>query len=126
MEANLLTVTVDQVAYKPEASTPIDRPYCFVYYITIHNDADRAVSIRGRKWVIRNDRGRMMVIEGEGVVGELPYLKPGEQFSYNSFHLVDTAYAHAEGSFIGIDDNGEPVIVRIPKFEMRVPRKLGA
>ena len=116
-----LRVTVDRVVYQPDAQTPPDRPHCFVYYITIHNDSEATVTIKGRKWVVTNEGGDVTVVEGEGVVGKLPRIDPGEKFSYNSFHLLDTRCAVAEGSYLGVDPNGRKVLTRIPRFEMVVP-----
>jgi len=116
-----LRVTVDRVVYQPDAQTPPDRPHCFVYYITIHNDSEATVTIKGRKWVGTNEGGDVTVVEGEGVVGQLPRIEPGEKFSYNSFHLLDTRCAVAEGSYLGVDPNGRKVLTRIPRFEMVVP-----
>ena len=114
-------MTVDRVVYQPDALTPPDRPHCFVYYITIHNDSNATVTIKGRKWVVTNEGGEVTAVEGEGVVGQLPRIEPGEKFSYNSFHLLDTRTAVAEGSYLGIDANGRKVLTRIPRFEMVVP-----
>ncbi|MEW6303483.1 MAG: ApaG domain [Verrucomicrobiota bacterium] len=116
-----LRVSVDEVVYQPNVNAPPDRPHCFVYFITIHNDSDFAVTIRGRKWVVTNERGDRTVVEGEGVVGQTPTIEPGESFSYNSFHLLDTHVAVAQGSYIGLDAKGRKVMVRIPPFRMVVP-----
>jgi ApaG protein len=116
-----LRVTVDKVVYHPGADAPVDRPYCFVYFITIHNDTDIAVTIKARKWVVTNAEGEVMALEGEGVVGQTPLIEPGESFDYNSYHLLDTRHATAEGSYLGLDARGRRVLTRIPKFEMRVP-----
>ncbi len=116
-----LHVTVDRVIYHPDAQAPTNRPHCFVYFITIHNDTNVAVTIKARKWVVTNARGEVMALEGEGVVGQTPLIEPGEAFDYNSFHLLDTTSATAEGSYLGLDANGRRVLTRIPKFEMRVP-----
>ena len=116
-----LRVTVDRVVYQPEALTPPDHPHCFVYYITIHNDSDLTVSIKGRKWVVTNERGEITAVEGDGVVGQFPTIKRGEKFSYNSFHLLNTRSAAAEGSYLGIDPQGRKVLTRIPRFTMEVP-----
>jgi len=121
-ESPKLYVTVDRVVFQPQAPTPVDRPYCFVYFITIHNDTDEAVTIRGRKWVVTNSSGEITAVEGEGVVGQTPEIPPGGSFSYNSFHLLDTPSAIAQGSYIGMDANGRRVLTRIPKFEMAVPQ----
>jgi len=112
---------VDKVIYCPEAETPPDRPYCFIYYISIHNGTKSPVTIKGRKWVVTNDRSEITAVEGEGVVGQTPTILPGDSFSYNSFHLLDTRNAVAEGSYLGLDAAGCHVITRIPRFEMKVP-----
>lgn len=116
-----LRVTVDRVMFQPEARTPADRPHCFVYFVTIHNDADVPVTIKGRKWVVRAEDGEVTVLEGEGVVGKTPLLHPGENFTYNSFHLLRTRTAVAEGAYFGNDPSGRPVFTRIPPFRMVVP-----
>jgi ApaG protein len=116
-----LHVTVDRVVYHPNAQTPADRPHCFAYYITIHNEAEVAVTIKGRKWVVRDDDGEITAVEGDGVVGQTPLILPGGSFSYNSFHLLRTRSARAEGAYIGVDSEGRRILTRIPAFEMRVP-----
>ena len=121
VEPENLTVTVDRMDYQPDVDTPLDRPHCFVYFISIHNGTEIPVTIHGRKWVVTNTRGEVMAVEGDGVVGEHPTIEPGEKFSYNSFHLLDTKSAVAEGSYIGVDANGQKVLTRIPKFKMTVP-----
>jgi ApaG protein len=121
VELDGLRVTVDKVIYQPDAAAPLDRPHCFVYFITIHNDADVAVTIKGRKWVVTNDRNEITAVEGEGVVGQTPLIQPGESFSYNSFHLLSTRSAVAEGSYVGLDERGRTVLARIPKFSMVLP-----
>lgn len=123
LELEKLKVTVDRVTYQPNISTPPDRPHCFVYFISIHNDTDLPVTIKGRKWVVTNSRGEIMAVEGDGVVGEHPTIEPGEKFTYNSFHLLDTESAVAEGSYLGIDSLGRGVLTRIPKFKMAVPEE---
>lgn len=121
IEPQGLRVTVDQVIFDPEIPTPVDHPYCFVYFISIHNDTDMPVTIKGRKWVVTNSRGEITALEGDGVVGQFPTIDPGTKFSYNSFHLSDTTTAVAEGSYLGIDSEGRRVITRIPRFKMVVP-----
>lgn len=116
-----LRVTVDRVAFNPNAQTPADQPYCFAYFITIHNDSDVSVTIKGRKWVVRAEDGEVMTVEGQGVVGQTPFLQPGETFSYNSHHLIRTKQATAEGAYLGLDSEGRAVYTRIPPFQLEVP-----
>jgi ApaG protein len=119
-----LRVVIDRVVYMPEAETPPDRPHAFAYFISIHNDSKISVTIKGRKWVIKNDAGEVTAVEGDGVVGEFPHLEPGEHFSYNSYHINNTQVCWAEGAYLGVTDEGRKVITRIPQFEMKVPNEV--
>jgi ApaG protein len=82
--------------------------------------SDETVTIKGRKWVVSDEDGGTVVVEGDGVVGKFPRLTTGESFSYNSYHVIGSDSV-AEGSFIGLTEDGQPVLVRIPRFEMKAP-----
>lgn len=114
-----LTALVDKVVFMPDMDAPVDRPYPFVYYITIDNQSDLKVVIQGRKWVVTDVKGIVQVIEGDGVVGETPILNPGDHFSYNSYMTI----AHdsvAEGCFFGVANSGLRVRTRVAPFELNV------
>ena len=115
-----LHVSVDDVIYMPSLDAPDDRPFPFVYFITIRNNAPMAVTIRFRKWVVRQQNGETIVVEGDGVVGQFPNLAPGQSFSYDSYHVIKSE-STATGSFFGSTDDGRPICVRIPPFEMQPP-----
>jgi ApaG protein len=117
-----LRASVDRVVHVPDLEAPPDRPYPFVYFITIHNDSSEIVTIKGRKWVVSDEDDQRIVVEGDGVVGKFPRLEPGEKFSYNSYHVIGSDSV-AEGAFFGVTADGEPVFTRIPKFEMRAPSR---
>ncbi len=114
-------MTLDRLVHQPDVLTPPDRPHCFAYYISIHNNGDEQVTIKGRKWVVTEASGDVTVVEGDGVVGEFPTIAPGEHFTYNSFHVIHSSRAKAEGSYLGINENSVPVVVPIPPFELVVP-----
>lgn len=114
-----LWVSVDRVEYVKGANTPPHRPYQFVYYITIHNDSLKVITIMGRKWIVTNALGHKLIVEGDGVVGQFPRLTPGDQFHYNSYHLLDSDSV-AEGAYLGKDESGAGVITRIPAFKMEI------
>jgi len=78
------------------------------------------VTLLGRKWVVLHSDGTRLVIEGDKIVGETPHLAPGEQFSYNSYHVTGVD-ACAHGSFHGVDEFGERIHVMLPPFEMNLP-----
>ncbi len=116
-----LYVRIDDVVFQPQAPVPMDVPNRFVYYITIQNDSDTPVTIKGRKWVVTESSGEVTAVEGDGVVGEFPYLEPGGHFTYNSSHVFSSPKAVATGSYLGVDDLENRGIVPIPEFEMDAP-----
>ena len=125
VELDGLRVTLDKLVYQrltPEQSP--DKPHSFIYHISIRNDSDVTVTIKGRKWVVTHDDGTQLTVEGDGVVGEFPEIPPGEKFSYNSRHVIRTNTAVAEGAYLGVDENGRRVLTRIPKFKLAVPKRV--
>jgi ApaG protein len=121
-ELSGLTARLDKLCYHHGGcSLPADKPHAFVYFVTVHNGSDHTVTLLGRKWVIEQADGSRMVIEGDKIVGETPRLSPGEEFSYNSYH-VSADDAVARGSFHGVDEHGQKVHVVLPAFAMKVPR----
>lgn len=118
-----LTACLDKLCYHHGgASLPADKPHAFVYFITIHNASEHTVTLLGRKWVVQHADGTQLVIEGDRIVGETPRLAPGEQFSYNSYHVTGVD-ASAHGSFHGVDEKGTRVHVILPPFDMSIPRE---
>jgi ApaG protein len=115
-----LRATVDRVVHVPHLDAPPERPHPFVYFITIHNESAETVTIRGRKWVVTDEDGQRLVVEGDGVVGKFPRLEPGESFSYNSYHTIGRDSV-AEGAFFGVTEDGARVFTRIPAFKLRAP-----
>jgi len=116
-----LFVRVDQVVYMPELDAPVEKPYPFVYFITIQNDSAERVQVLGRKWVVDESVGEVTVVEGEGVVGQNPVLDPGTHFAYNSYHVV-ASNALVRGAFFGVSASGENVKIPIPPFSLEVPK----
>lgn len=116
-----LSVRLDHLGYHLEREkAPPESPHLFIYFLTITNESDRTVTLLGRKWVLSFEDGSRQVIEGDKIVGETPTLKPEEQFTYNSFHLVGRD-AEVEGAFFGLDANGRRIHARIPRFELIIP-----
>ncbi len=120
-ELDGLRVMVDDVVYMPTLEAPPQKPHPFVYFISIHNDSPVPVTLRGRKWVVREDDGEVAVVEGEGIVGQTPMIEPGGHFSYNSYHVV-AANARVSGAFFGETSQGEWIFTRIPEFLLEVPK----
>ena len=118
-----LRVELDKLVYRngADGQLPPDKPHAFIYFLTIYNESDRTVTLLGRKWVIEHADGTRLVVEGDKIVGETPTLAPSAHFSYNSYH-VGHCDARAHGSFHGVDATGAHIFVRIPVFDMKIPR----
>jgi len=115
-----LRVSLDRLELAPAFDGAPAKTHAFVYHITIHNESDETVTIKGRKWVVRDAAGEVLAYEGDGVVGEFPRIAPGERFHYSSYHLVGSD-SRAEGAYLAVSDAGEAVLARIPPFRMEIP-----
>ncbi|MEO1856291.1 MAG: ApaG domain [Rubritalea sp.] len=115
-----LIVRVENVMYVPHLDTPKDKSFAFVYFITVKNNAKVTVTIKGRKWVVREADGECTVVEGAGVVGETPTIEPGGEFTYNSYHVVQHE-SEVQGALFGTTESGGLFSVRIPDFKLRIP-----
>mmetsp|Transcript_10973 Transcript_10973/g.20097 ORF Transcript_10973/g.20097 Transcript_10973/m.20097 type:complete len:842 (+) Transcript_10973:199-2724(+) len=80
-----LTVDVSS-AYNSENSDPPMRKHCFQYTVRITNNSDSdTVQLLSRRFEIQTVGSSMKdVVQGEGVTGRQPVLKPGEVFEYTS------------------------------------------
>ncbi len=117
--------SVEQVTFAPKLDAPPDRPFPFLYAISIHNGSSVPITLRARKWIITNlISGHRHVVEGDGVAGVFPRLAPGEAFGYESYHVV-AANSYVEGSYLACDEAGVPMLVRIPPFTVRVQERDG-
>ncbi|KAL3763286.1 hypothetical protein ACHAWU_008989 [Discostella pseudostelligera] len=80
-----LTVQVSS-AYNTENSDPPMRKHCFQYTVRITNNSETdTVQLLSRRFEIQTVGSSMKdVVQGEGVTGRQPILKPGEVFEYTS------------------------------------------
>lgn len=84
-ETGPLKVEVSSV-YNKEQSDPPMRKHCFQYTIRITNNSPTdTIQLLGRRFEIQTVGSSMKdVVQGEGVTGRTPILKPGEVFEYTS------------------------------------------
>lgn len=115
-----LRAKLDRIVYFHDTERlPSDAPHAFIYFITIENLSDSTITLKGRRWILKEIGGHQQVIEGEGIVGKEPTLAPGESFSYNSYHMTH-CNCNARGSFHGVDSEGRSIHCRIPEFDMTI------
>ena len=107
--------------YLDGASDPEASRYVWAYDVLITNEGDRPARLVGRHWDIVDATGRTEVVDGPGVVGEMPHLGPGESFEYRSGCPLETSSGAMSGHYVMIDDEGESFHVAIPAFSLDLP-----
>jgi len=110
--------------YLEEQSSPDNERYVFAYNVTIYNAGDVAAKLMTRHWIITDANGNVQEVHGEGVVGEKPYLRPGETFEYTSGTVLETPVGSMQGSYQMITDNGLAFDADIPAFTLALPHTL--
>jgi len=107
-----------------EQSSPDADRYVFAYTIRIHNSGEVPARLLSRHWVITDANGKVQEVRGAGVVGEQPWLRPGEDFEYTSGAVLETALGTMHGSYQMVADDGTEFDAPIAPFTLSVPRTL--
>lgn len=111
-----------RVSFKDEYSEPENNYYVFFYRITIENHNNFEVQLVRRHWDIFDSNGIKTIVEGEGVVGEKPFLAPGELYSYESACNLESGMGRMGGYYQFMrTENGVLFQAEIPEFVMEVP-----
>ena len=107
-----------------EQSAPEQDRYVFAYTITIVNEGTVPAQLLQRHWLITDSNGKIQEVRGEGVIGEQPYLKPGETFRYTSGAILETPVGTMQGQYTMRSDEGDSFAATIPQFTLSIPRTL--
>ncbi len=110
-----------QTEYLQGQSDPDSERFVFAYTITIRNDGAVAARLLTRHWIITDANGKVQEVRGEGVVGEQPHLRPGQDFRYSSGAILETPVGAMEGSYQMVTDDGSHFDAMIPPFRLAVP-----
>ncbi len=122
-EKNKIVVET-QPHFIAEQSAPDENRYVFAYTITIINAGAVPAKLLTRHWIITDANGTIQEVQGEGVVGEQPYLKPGEAFRYTSGALLATSVGTMRGNYMMRSDDGDDFSAVVPQFTLSIPRTL--
>lgn len=109
------------VSYLAEQSAPAAGRWFWSYHVRIENDGERAVQLLSRHWIIRDGRGAVNEVRGEGVVGDLPLIRPGESYDYVSGCPLTTATGSMRGTYRLVDEAGAMIDAAIPEFPLLGP-----
>jgi ApaG protein len=110
--------------YLDEQSEPREQRYVFAYTITIRNEGEVPAKLLTRHLIFTDANGRVQEVRGEGVVGEQPYLKPGQGFRYSSGAVLETPVGTMQGSYQMVGDDGAAFDAPIPAFRLAMPGML--
>src|SRR5690606_13629843 len=86
-------------AYLAEESDPEAPRYVWAYTVEIENHGEETVQLIARHWIVTDALNRVEEVQGEGVVGEQPTLKPREAFRYSSGCPLPTPSGTMRGSY---------------------------
>lgn len=96
--------------------------YAFSYNITIDNHSKDSVQLTYRHWEIYDSLNEAEVVEGEGVIGKKPVLKPGEAHSYSSGCLLSSPHGAMDGFYTMINfTTAKTFKVVVPSFKLSAP-----
>ncbi len=117
-----ITVRV-AVNFLPEQSRIEAGKWFWVYHIRIENDSAQTVQLMTRHWRITDARGLVNIVEGDGVVGEQPVLRPGDSHDYVSGCPLTTPHGSMQGHYSFQGEDGLPIEAAIPFFSLAAPAK---
>jgi len=112
--------------YLEEYSKPDENTYVWSYTVQLENYGVQKVQLINRYWQITDGRGNVQEVRGEGVVGEQPFLKPGEAFQYTSGVPLNTSSGIMQGAYEMECEDGQKITVEIPAFSLdsKIEKKL--
>ncbi|MFY8106588.1 MAG: Co2+/Mg2+ efflux protein ApaG [Elstera sp.] len=117
-----ITVTA-QPTYLEDQSEPQDGRFVWAYHIRINNGSNRTVQLLSRTWHITDGFGRRQEVQGAGVVGEQPVLKPGQSFEYTSGTPLPTPSGIMVGTYQMEAEDGERFVIDVPAFSLDSPHQ---
>ncbi len=119
-----LTVRV-AVNFLPEQSRISAGKWFWVYHVRIENGSDETVQLMTRHWRITDGRGHVSFVDGDGVVGEQPVLRPGESHDYVSGCPLATPTGSMAGHYTFRREDGSALDAAIPFFPLAAPATAG-
>lgn len=96
--------------------------YVFAYFITIENNSEQTVQLTERFWQIFDSLNKTETVEGKGVVGQTPILKPNDNYSYSSGCFLESNVGSMSGFYtMQNTETLEQFKVIIPTFQLSTP-----
>lgn len=96
--------------------------FAFGYKVTIENQSKDSVQLHSRHWEILDALNNVEIVDGEGVIGKKPIIKPGESHTYNSGCLLSSPFGAMSGHYNMVNfTTTKDFKVEIPSFKLSAP-----
>ena len=105
--------------YSASQSKPGQSDWVFEYTVRITNVGQQDVQLMSRHWIIVDALEREREVKGEGVIGQQPFLAPGESFVYSSWCPLKTPTGSMRGWYHMVRGADEEFTVKIAEFGLR-------
>lgn len=102
-------------------SDPAEGMFVFAYTINMANESDTTAQLLFRHWRIHDAAGDDSTVDGEGVVGEQPVLRPGDSHEYQSYCVLRSPVGYMEGYYTFTRGSGDEFRVEVPRFHLNGP-----
>ena len=113
-----------QTRYLDDESEPKQDKYVFAYQITIANEGSDDAQLLTRHWVIQDASNHVDEVIGDGVIGQMPILNPGNEFVYTSYCPLKTEWGIMKGTYGMVRPDGERFDAVIAPFVLMPPHLL--
>ena len=110
--------------YLEKQSDLLNNAHAFSYTIRMRNNRNQTVQLLDRHWIITDQNNRIEEVKGKGVIGQQPFIKPGETFEYSSGTIINSDIGDMKGSYLMRTEDGETFEAEIPLFVLATPHML--
>jgi ApaG protein len=117
---NGISITVMPV-YIDERSDPEGGQHFWAYRVIIENNSPETIQLLSRYWKIIDGEGHVEEVEGEGVVGLQPVIKPGTDFTYTSGCPLNSTSGIMQGHYVICLPDNSLQKVEIPACPLDLP-----
>ena len=96
--------------------------FAFTYHVSIENQSKDSVQLNSRHWEIYDALNNTETVDGEGVIGKKPVIKPGENYTYSSGCLLSSPIGAMKGHFNMVNfTTTRSFKVIVPTFTLSAP-----
>ncbi len=120
---NKIKITLT-AAFSIPKSAPSSFSYQFDYHVCIENGSKQAVKVLKRCWTLFDSVGEFREVEGLGIKGEQPVIRPGGKFEYDSTTEFFSEMGQMHGWYeLQNTVTGKLFKATIPKIFLEAPLK---